>query len=333
MNKLLSTLFLALILLGCNRDQEILGPSLDELYGEFTVLEELQADRTRADFSTGQSITFTCRFSNTVDWELHVVGNSSGAEKIFTGKSKVLDEQSTLWDGTTTELPMFKKETCFAYVVVPEESYADTLLGLTIDSTRGTEGFVVADLESGINPGWTIFAQSGANMSFNVVNSDTAAQGNAFYDMGGEVTFDYLIGLLDFPASAYNGATAFPLNSNPEKVYFNVFLYKPAGINNEIVLFQFREDENGDGSYQASSEDMYSVELKGLEDGWQQVSIRYADMIALVNGQPASPAGNGVHEPHKLMQVSLLFLADPNSGYSQTYFDNIIFTENQAFQP
>ncbi len=316
----------------CERETETLGPNLSELYGEFTVLEDFAASRSSVDFGVGESVLFSARFSKPVDWEIHVIGQTSGAEKVLTGMSKLVDETNGAWTGTTTKLPMFKEEICWAYIAVPDEGYGDTIMGITIDSTKYDAGFRVADFESGVNSGWTVFAQSGANMSFGIVQADTAAEQYHFWDMGGEVTFDYLIGLIDFPASAY-GETAFPLNENADNVYFNVMLSKPEGITNEIILFQFREDENGDGIFQDATEDMYSIELKGINNDWNTVSMRYSDMTTLVNGAPADPAGNGIHEPHKLLQVSMLFLADPSSGYSRSYMDHMIFTENGPLEP
>lgn len=332
MKKLFLIGLVASIAVSCNRDTEPLGPGLDEIYGPFSVLEDFQVSDNSVDFKSGENLVFSVRFSKTVDWELHVIGETSGAEKVLTGKSKVVDESNATWDGTTTTPPMFKEESCWAYVTVPEEGYADTIMGLTIDSARSVSGFVVADFENGINPGWNIFAQSGANMSFNIVEADSAAQSGHYYDMGGEVSWDWLIGLIDFPASAY-GEQAYPLSDNSGEVYFNTFLYVPEGISNEVILFQFSEDEDGNGSFQSASEDMYSLELRGLETGWQLISVRYSDLQALVNGQPSTPAGNEVHEPHKLYQVSLLFLANPSSGYSQTFVDYIVFTENGPLVP
>ncbi|NVK26601.1 MAG: hypothetical protein HWE14_01090 [Flavobacteriia bacterium] len=332
MRKILTLAALSVALFSCDRDTDPQGPSLDELYGDFSVLQEFEVSRNSVNFAGGQNLHFKARFSKTVDWEIHIVGQTSGAEKVLSGKSKVVDADNALWNGTTTVLPMFKRESCMAYLSVPEEGYGDTIMPINVDSVRATSGFVVADFESGMNPGWNSFAQSGANMSWNIVQADTAAEREHYFDMGGEVTFDYLIGLIDFPASAY-GETHFPLSDNPDRVYFNIFLYKPAGITNEIVLFQFREDENENGVYNQNGEDMYSLELTGLDVGWQMISVRYSDLVALVNGQPADPAGNGVHEPDKLLQFSVLFLANPASGYSQTWMDNIIFTEGQPFQP
>ena len=263
---------------------------------------------------------------------MKIEGQSSGATKVITGKSKTLDELNAIWDGTTTVLPMFKNERCNAYLSLPEEVYADTIIGITIDSTKTNEGFVVADFENGINPGWDIFKQSGGDMTFEIVNNDSAAERSHYYDMGGEVNFDYLIGYIYFPADAY-GEPTFPLSPIPQNVYFNVMLNKPETITNEIILFQFVEDENGDGIFQEASEDMYSLELKNIESYWQLISLPYSDLTALVNGAPSTPNGNGIHEPDKLLEVRTLFLADPSSGYSQTFMDYMIFTENEGLNP
>ena len=330
MKKLL--LYITIILsFSCTRKDEIQGPLLDDLYGDFKVLEEFEAAPQSVDFSIGQKVTFTARFSKNVDWEIHIIGQTSRAEKIITGKSKTLDAENASWNGTTTNLPMFKVEECVAIISVPDELYADTL-NISILETKLYEGFLLSDFEDGVNPGWDIFTQNGADMSFTVVESDSAAQAYHYYDMGGAVTWDYLIGYIDMPSSAYSEPT-YPLLNNPSQVFFNVLLNKPPEITNEIVLWQFWEDDNLDGVFNANDEDMYSVELTGLEDGWKTFSIRYDELAALVNGVPSTPAGNGIHEPHKLLNVRVLFLANPVTGYSQTLMDYIIFTEIEALNP
>ncbi|NND95251.1 MAG: hypothetical protein HKN45_10320, partial [Flavobacteriales bacterium] len=75
------------------------------------------------------------------------------------------------------------------------------------------------------------------------------------------------------------------------------------------------------------------IELTGLDAGWQVISVRYADMPTLVNGAPAAPFGNGLYEPNKLNRVSVLFLANPVTGYSQTLMDYLIFTEGGPLVP
>lgn len=331
--QIISALALILTLSACEReDKQFMGPALTDIFGDFSVLEEFDISDRQVDFANGESTTFTALFSKQVDWEVRIEGLESGAIKSISGFSSILDAStSAVWNGTTTELPLFKVEECAVELRVPSDSLVvhDTI---TVTSVRDISGITIADFENGMQSGWNVFAQSGANMSFAIRDDIPAAQGDKYYDMGGEVSWDYLIGLIDFPASAYPDGT-FGLSPDPSAVYFNVMLYIPEGITNEIVLFRFNEDENEDGLWSDSSEDQWALELTGLDQGWQQVSIRYSDMVTLINGQPAAPFGNGLYEPNKLHTISVLFLANPATGYSQTLMDYLIFTEGGPLVP
>jgi hypothetical protein len=330
--KLLFGLSLALLILGCERDDPAFeGPSLDNIYGDFVVLQELEISNRSIDFENGEQTVFSALFSKEVEWVLEIKGLETGARKIITDFSSELSATNARWNGTTTEIPLFKDEDCAIALSVASEDYFvfDTIAAI---SNRFIEGFLLTDFESGFNSDWTSFIQSGANMSFIVTDNVIAGQGTSYYDMGGAVDWDFLIGLLDFPATAY-GANTFDLSPDPASLYFNVMLNVPEGITNEIVLFQFKEDDNQDGSFSEGSEDVFSLELRGLGSGWQLVSVRYADLPSLVNGVPAAPAGDGVYSPDRLSEVSVLFLADPVSGYSQTFMDYLIFTEGGPLVP
>ncbi|MCH8554411.1 MAG: hypothetical protein LAT76_04580 [Schleiferiaceae bacterium] len=333
MKYLITSLFLfSLFFISCDRDKSVQGPLLDDIYGEFSLLEPFTTSTNAVDFSTGEQVVFEATFGKQVNWEIHIEGQTSGAKRIIEGFSSTINATNAVWNGRTNVLPMFKTEPCRAYLLVPnEDNFSSDTLSISVLGERVTPGFVVTDFESGFNSGWNTFLQSGANMNFRIVESPLAAQGNFYYEMGGEVPFDFLIGLIEFPASAQQ-LQRYPLSTNPNNVYFNVFLYKPENIRNEFILFRFLEDDNEDGTLQ-NNEDVYSFETRSLQPGWQQISIRYSDLVNLVNGQPAPPAGNGVLEPHKLARIDVLLLADPSTGYSQLYMDNLIFTENQPLQP
>jgi hypothetical protein len=150
--------------------------------------------------------------------------------------------------------------------------------------------------------------------------------------MAGTVDWDWLIGLINFKATAY-GAKTFPLSSNPTNLFFNVLVWGEPSLINSLVLFQFQEDENGDGNFSANSEDMYSHQISINWVGWKLISIRYSDLVAMVNGAPAAASGNDVFEPNKLMQINMLHLANPKSGYAKSKLDYIIFTQNNPLQP
>jgi len=326
-------LILGTLLAGCDRTLDTEGPDLKDLYGEFSILDPFAMSQNKVDFSAGEKVYFTARFSKIIDWKLSITGKGSGAQRVFEGKSRQIDISNSEWAGETTLLPIFRIEECEVLLSVANDSLQFTEV-LTIEGLKSNEGFVVADFENGWNDQWLTFVQSGADMSFNITDAEPAAQGNFYYDMGGEVNWDWLIGMIEFPASAY-GENTFPLGNNANNVYFNTMVYLPEGITNPVFLMQFREDENDDGEFDEETEDMYSLELKAnnLVSGWQLISVKYSDLVALANGAPVEPNGNGNHEPDKLWRISNLFLANPSSGYSQMYMDYVMFTEGGPLNP
>ena len=318
----------ALIFSSCKSDEEFEGPSLEDQYGPFEILQTLTISTDSLHAGAGETALISAAFNKNVNWTITLTGANSGGQYVTSGYS--INPQIE-WNGSATVLPMFQEENCYVELTIKNQS--DTLRdSLFLSSAKPQQGFMLADFEGGLNSSWVVFAQSGANMSFVVSDDVQAGQGNRYYDMAGEVSWDWLIGMIDMPATAYS-VSHFPLNSNPNEVYFNAFLYKPADITNGIVLLQFREDDNGDGVYSNNAEDMFSVEIRPDADGWKHYHYRYSDLATLINGAPGGAIGNGLHEPDKLMQVSSLYLANPSSGYSKCLVDNLIFTEGQPLIP
>jgi hypothetical protein len=202
-----------------------------------------------------------------------------------------------------------------------------------IMAPKKVTGFMIADFEKGLQTSWTKFIQTGANMDFQVKTDSLAPEGNKYLNMAGTVNWDWLIGLVDFPATAYGTAKVFPLNSNPDALYFNCLVYGTSEANPSLVLFQFREDENANGIFDANTEDQYDYEVRVNWEGWKLVSIKYSEIPSLVNGAPATPKGNGLHNADKLSKISMLHLANPNNGFASTKLDLIVFTENGPLQP
>lgn len=335
-NKISIFVLLGLFLVtACTKNtEEFDGPSIEEIFSEFTVLEDLQVNRDSIDFANGQVAVFTAEFNKTVDWTLTITGAQTGAVKIIEGTSRKLDASNATWNGSVTDFPMFNLENCMAELSIQDET--DTLtVGTKIISRRNLDGFIVADFETGELPGWTKFIQSGADMNFQITTDSDAPEGDSYLNMAGTVNWDYLIGLYDFNATAYGTGTdvVFPLNSNPDAVYFNFLLYGVANTNQSIVLFQLTEDENEDGTFDANNEDQYDLEVKVDWVGWRLISVKYSDLTSLVNGQPATPKGNALHEPNKLRQISMLHLANPALGFASSKLDLVMFTENGPLQP
>ena len=342
MKRLLYILALGTILSSCEREKGYEGPSLIDQFGDFSVIDSLQVTNTNVAFAAGETSVFNAEFSKSVNWELTITGAVSGAQKVMSGYSRLLDEDNATWDGSTTKLPMFKSEECSVNLQVSyKEIVADSVISVTdsiisladlaVTSTKENDGFLISDFETSPNALWDLFLQGG---QMNVSSTGASPQGNSFYDMKGTCSWDWLIGLATIPGSAYGEGTNFDLSDNPDQVYFNVLLNFPQDVQNPpIVLFNFREDDNQDGEFTVGQEDVYSIEIKDLDPGWQLVSVKYSDLQTLADGLPVSPVGNAVKESNKINHIEVLFLAPQGNGFSQAYMDYMIFTEDQPLNP
>jgi hypothetical protein len=328
MKKALHIIIISVLAFSCERDTDQLGPSLIDVFGLFSVFEEFRASSTSVDF-TSQTVIFSAVFSKQVNWEIHVIGQQSGAEKVLTGFSSIIDASNGgVWNGTTTILPMFKKEDCLAYLRVTDADtlFLDTLANLiAVNEVKDVNAFIVTDWENGLNEGFSRFVQSGANMNFDTVMDIRGAEGNAFYEFSGEVTFINDLGNIGMPKDAFTD-TNFTLSTNDERVFFNVFARRGPSAVQDIFVFQFMEDDNGDGVYQAGDDDMYEYVINsGLSLDWQQFSVQYT-ALNLVNA-----GGNQQRNPDRLVRMVVLPIGVtlPFEGY----LDYLVFTENKPLSP
>lgn len=326
MKKTLLLLSLLAAFGGCRKDDENFdGVSIEELYSDFILLQPLAVSGDSIDFASGETAVFTARFNKPVNWTLEITGHSSGAKKIIQGVSKSLDASNATWDGSTTVFPMFREEGCDARLTI--EDVDDTLETSTaIKTVKVNQGLVIADFENGLIPAWPRFIQSGANMDFAVKSDSLSPQAAKYLKMSGTVSWDWLIGLVDFPATAYGGSTTLPLAVNADNVWFNCLIYGVPNTNESLVLFQFKEDENADGTYSANTDDQYDLQVTVDWEGWKLVSVRYSDLPSLSNGAPTTANGNGIHNPDKIAKISMLHLANPANGYAHCKIDYLIFT-------
>ncbi len=323
------TLCLIVIISSCSKPDEFYdGPNLYDVYGDFEVYTPLEGSQINVDFESGETVYFTCELSKVVNWQLKITGSNSGAEKIITGTSRTLDEEVALWDGSTTNLPIFRVENCNVELSFLTEE-TDTILTTSVFVTtpKLNDGFVITDFEEGWNPNWSTFVQSGTSMDFGIKLDGTAPQLARYYNMAGAVDWDWLTGMIDFNATAF-GETTMPLSNNGDNLYFNAFVYGDPMYPNSRILFRFDEDENVDGTFEITTEDSFGYELIIDWSGWRHISVKYSDILSANNS-----SGGGLHNPNKLNRVSVLHLADPNSGYAHSAIDYLIFTENEPLRP
>lgn len=318
---------LSLLISGCRKDTLVIdGPNIQESLSTFRILTPFKCNKDSVAFGNPETAIFSASFNKVVNWEISVTGQTSKAKKVWTGQGKKIDATNSTWNGSTTFFPLFKSEKCVATLKI--EGIQDSFqLPLKIKSPKVNQGFLLADFENGFNPLWTRFVQSGANMDFNIKSDAFTPQASKYLRMAGKVNWDYLIGLIDFNAKAYGATKTLALSTNPDEVYFNCLIYGEPNTNESLVLFQFKEDEDANGIINASSDDEYDYQVTVNWTGWKLISVKYSDIVTLVNGQPAAPKGNGQHNPNKIGKISMLHLANPANGFAACKIDYLIFTD------
>ncbi len=328
MKNITIAVFCLLLLNACRKDNSKFdGPSIQDLYSNFKLIDNFKCDKDSVSFAAGEVSHFTASFNKAVKWQISITGTTSKAQKIITGQSKTIDANNGTWNGSTTVFPIFGVENCIAKLTV--EGVTDSfLLPIKIRSTKVNNGLVIADFENGFNSAWTKFAQSGANMDFNVKADTYAPQGAKYLNMAGTVNWDWCIGYIDFPATAYSASNTLALATNPDAVFFNCLIYGVPNTNSSLVLFQFKEDENADGIFNAANEDEYDYQIDVNWSGWKLVTIKYSDVTSMVNGQPVTPKGNSQHNPNKIGKISMYHLANKDNGFASCKIDYLIFTSS-----
>lgn len=311
----------------CKRENKSFdGPSLQDLNGVFGLLSPFKSDKNVVEFGKGETVGFSAEFTKICNWKIEINGTVSGAKKIIEGKSRIINASNANWKGSTTEFPVFKSEMCLAILKI--EGVSDSFkLDINVLSIRKPSGFIVSNFENGLNSKWTTFIQSGANMDFKIHNDKFAVEGSNYLNMAGTVNWDWLIGLIDFPATAYGTSTNFGLSSISDDIFFNCLIYGVPNTNPSRILFQFKEDDNGNGNFDAANDDQYDKEIIVNWEGWKLVSFKYTDLIHLSNGVPATNNGNNKHNSNNINKISMLHLANPSMGFGSTKIDCIMFTE------
>jgi len=309
----------------CEKDK-IEGPSLNNLYGELTILDSFKVVGDGADFSVGENIYFTASFSKQVDWQVKIKGLNSGSVKIIYGKSDAINQSNSTWDGGSTQLPFFIAEDC--EVELTFEMHDDTIynqLNIKGEKEYNDESTVlITDFENGFNPNFTGFFQAGCTKALKIGG---AGQGINFLQQFGTCDWDWLIGYIDYYSNFWYDQQE--LVNDPSQVYFNIMINGDSTISqvsnvpNSLFKLEFYEDENGDGYYDANTEDRYDYQFDVDWNGWKMVSFCYNDVEKLVL---ATSGGNAVRNPSKISNVRTLLLANPDSGPAKADVDFLIWS-------
>lgn len=318
---------------GCNRPSSE-GPSINDLFGVFEVIDSLQLTNVSPDFSSGESVGFSCKFSKPVEWNLLITGLESGSRKTFEAFSSELFAEQIVWYGNCDDVPFFMEETCEVRLSVEgeEEEY---VAALQVAGVKTYSGIEVATFDVGLPDGALVWHQDGGNMTFELAQ-ENALQGNQCFKMGGRVNWDWSLGYIDIPIELND------VNASAEDFFLNVGVF--GGMDDQFATDQyvnillsesnapFNDDVNNNAAdIFGTGSEVYKHQIRPVDwEGWRYFAIPYSEF------EVKSEGGNNVREPSEIRGIRLGLQACPfNSGNcpdngnieAQADVDYIMFTE------
>ena len=315
MSKTFFKLFIILITIsfGCTKD-EVEGPLLNEIFGNFQLNSPLIISNNSPDFSvSNELVKFHCDFNKSIEWKISILGLESGSLKEISGFSNIIDSNDVNWNGNTSQVPFFKKELCAVELTFLNE--VDTLRDtINILQTKIYDGIVVADFENGIPPEAIVFHQFSMNMTFDI-SSDDPLEGNNYFKMGGRMGWnEWFLGSLDIPLDLTS------VNTPAADFYINLGIL--SGINGEIATDQFINILVSESTYPFNDDlsnnasdvfqdtmEVYKYQIRPVDwDGWKMISLSYDQF------EVKSSGGNNLREPKNITAIKIQCQSCPGTN-------------------
>ena len=121
MNKI-GLLFCLALLFSCEReynDNEFLGNSLNDQFGELIINSPLSTILPETDFIQLSQQSFSASWSKNANYELRIIGENSNAIKSFSGFANSLNSENSLWRGRLMIFHLFRRRIVWPFCLLP----------------------------------------------------------------------------------------------------------------------------------------------------------------------------------------------------------------------
>lgn len=322
-------------------ENEFEGMPIENLYGEFKILQPLKINNGNPNFSKNEMVRFHCEFSKPVEYKITIEGMSTKAKREINGFSNLLDSNLITWDGSPLKLPFFIDEFCAIELTFKDQidTIRDTLKILSAKMYE--DGIWYEDFEDGLPEGALVaYNKDGGELTFATAN-DVPLLGNSYFKMGGKVNWDWNIGKIDFELDFKN------VNESADNFFLNIGIlsdledfHSGQFINiliSEETQIPFNDILTNDASDIFESDmEVYKMKVPVDWNGWAIKSFRYSDFEAV---SPNNTAIDFNMNPKDIRAIRISCQACPSSPGNpicpenfgkivRTDIDHIMFTKN-----
>ena len=316
------------------------GPELEDIFGEFSIIQPLTSDRSTVDFSAGETVEYRAELAVRTNWTLSIRSLETGARKIITGNEKLIMGDVARWNGSVTFAPLFAAGEHIVATMRFESFPDSTLVSDTVLITGAkplpTGGVLVSDFE---NPDqeFEAFSEFAFEETSNGIESlFPAAIGDSYWYMFGRDNNRsvFVCGVRITSTSAQSTPVFEFSTENEDKVWFNMFVFGTA-LPNTVLAIDFQEDDNLNGIYVPSQEGTYSYQVPIDWNGWKLISFPYSATNLSTNGGLGNIDANGKREVNRIISLQFILLSNLGQNDNQVGFgiDHAIFTINGPFEP
>ncbi len=252
-------------------NKNFVGPSLCP--EDFAYSSALSVSNTSPDFSSGDVVNITVGMNQTVEWDLTLTGQSSGAIKTYEGTG---DTINVTWNSRADRGSTFftDESVKISLSVACQDPVEETISMTSTDFSN--QGYLLSDFDdNGVVTSW--YAYGGAKVGVNAETTspvEGSPQGGEYWRLEGNSS------ALEWFFGGMGNNTAIDLtqvgSNNADSIYCNMFINGNGTANSEALIV-FRES----GTFRT-----YRQHIDW--QGWKMVSFKLSDAVNLGDGVPLS---------------------------------------------
>ena len=108
------------------------GPYLNDLYGEFSVIEGISLSHENINFAQDNGLVISAELSKMTEWIIEIKGEVSGATRTINGFDRVISNDNAIWNGGANTFPAFGLEKAYISISFPNEPESPILMDSVI---------------------------------------------------------------------------------------------------------------------------------------------------------------------------------------------------------